>query len=122
MQPYSMDLRVRVLADCDRGLSAAGAAAKYAVCRAWVYRLLQRRRQTGSITPRKAGNPRPRALDAQADRLRAAVADKPDATLRELRDALGLSASLSGLCRALQRLRLTVKKKSCAPPSATAPT
>ena len=28
MQPYSPDLRVRVLADCDRGLSATQAAEK----------------------------------------------------------------------------------------------
>jgi len=118
MQPYSMDLRVRVLADCDRGLSPPQAAEKYAVSRAWVYRLLQRRR-TGAITPRKQGNPRPRALDAQADRLRQAVAQKPDATLAELRDALGLSVSLSELCRALQRLKLTLKKSPKGPPSRT---
>jgi putative transposase len=83
---------------------------------------VQRRRQTGSITPRKQGNPRPRALDAHVERLRAAVTARPDATLRELRDALGLSCSLAGLCRALQRLRLTVKKKSNGPPSRSGPT
>jgi transposase len=122
MQPYSLDLRVRVLADFDRGLSAPQAAEKYSVSRAWVYRLVQRRRQTGQITPHQAGNPRPKALDAHADRIRQAVALKPDATLRELRDALGLSVSLAELCRALQRLKLTLKKKSKGPPSKTGPT
>jgi transposase len=122
MQPYSRDLRVRVLADCDRGLSPAQAADKYTVSRAWVYRLLQRRRQTGAVAPRKAGHRRPRALDAHAESLRQAVARTPDATLAELRAALGLSVSLPELCRALQRLRLTLKKRRSGPPSRTAPT
>jgi len=118
---YSMDLRVRALEDCDAGLSAAQVAAKYRVSVAWV-KLLKARRRQGDIAPRKAGNPRPRALDAHAGDLRRAVAAKPDATLAELRADLGLKVSLSGLCRALRRLRLTLKKKRSGPPSRTAPT
>jgi transposase len=122
MRPYSMGLRERVLADCDAGRTAAQAADRFRVSRAWVYRLLQRRRRTGAVAPRKAGPRRPRALDAHADRLRAAVAAKPDATLAELRADLGLGASLSEFCRALQRLRLTLKKRRSGPPSRGGPT
>ena len=41
MAPYSMDLRTRVLADCDAGVAAKEVAAKFRVSR-WVNRLLQR--------------------------------------------------------------------------------
>jgi transposase len=102
--------------------SATQTADKYGVSRAWVYRLWQRRRRTGLLTPRKAGNPRPKALDAPSGRLRQAVAEKPDAALRELRDCLGLNVRPSAPCRALRRLRLTLEKKSDGRPSGTGPT
>ena len=50
--PYSMDLRVRVLADCDAGLGAAAVAAKFQVSASWVRRLKQRRAATGETAPR----------------------------------------------------------------------
>jgi len=42
MAPYSMDLRTRVLEDCDAGVAAKEVAAKFRVSRSWVNRLLQR--------------------------------------------------------------------------------
>jgi transposase len=121
MRAYSTDLRQRVLADCDAGMKTGPVADKYTVSTAWVRRLKQRRRQ-----PAPAGPPprrgRPPALAGQEGRLRRAVADRPDATLAELRDALGLKVSLATLCRALQALRLSVKKKSSRPPSGAGPT
>src|SRR4051794_26368893 len=53
MAPYSMDLRKRVARAWDGGLDADAVAAKYDVSRAWVHRLVERRRETGSIAPRK---------------------------------------------------------------------
>lgn len=49
MAAYSMDLRTRVAHACDRGMPVAAVAAQFEVSIAWVYRLLQRRRETGSI-------------------------------------------------------------------------
>lgn len=40
---YSMDLRQRVIADCDRGLKTNAVALKYSVSSAWVRRLKQHR-------------------------------------------------------------------------------
>ena len=54
MAAYSLDLRTRVLADWDAGMNAEAVAAKYRVSRAWVHRLVQRRRETGEIGPRGA--------------------------------------------------------------------
>jgi transposase len=107
---YSMDLRARVLADCDRGLKAKAVAEKYSVCPAWVRRLKQRR-ETGEVAPRR-GRTGPVSLAAtHAGPIRQAVADAPDATLAELRQRLALAVALSTLWRALAALGLTLKKK-----------
>ena len=111
MAPYSMDLRTRVLRDSDAGLSSKELAAKYAVSRAWVDRLKQRRRETGEVSPRKQTKFRRRALsDQQEQRLLVLITARPDATLVELREQLPTTAALSTLWRAIGRLNLTVKK------------
>ena len=110
MAPYSMDLRKRVLRAWDAGLDAETVAEKYEVSRAWVHRLVQRRRETGSIAPRKQVRFRRRVLADQDARLAALIAARPDATLVELREALPTSAGISTLWRAIDRLQLTVKK------------
>jgi transposase len=121
VQTYSLDLRERVLADCDSGQSNEEVAQKYRVSSSWIRRLKQRRRETGSIGPRLRRAPPPQLM-SHADRLQELVGQQPDATLEELRQALGVPTSVSSLCRALQRLRLTVKKKCCAPPNRVGPT
>jgi transposase len=107
---YSLDLRTRVLRDADAGLSSNELAERYHVSRAWVDALKQRRRETGSMAPRKPTKFRERVLAGQDDRLAALIAARPDATLAELRHALRTSAGLSTLWRAIERLQLTVKK------------
>ena len=53
MAPYSMDLRARVVRAWDASGDVEEVAATFAVSRAWVHRLVQRRRETGSIAPRQ---------------------------------------------------------------------
>jgi len=107
---YSVDLRARVLRDADAGLSSKTLAERYHVSRAWVDALKQRRRETGSIAPRKQTTFRARVLAGQEDRLAALITARPDATLTELRAALPTTAGLSTLWRAIDRLGFTVKK------------
>jgi len=110
MAPYSMDLRKRVLEDCDAGLMSKEVAAKFRVSRSWVDRLKQRRRENGEVAPRPQTVFKKQAFAGQEDRLRTLVDMKPDQTLAELRDALHSSASLSSVWRALNRLDLSLKK------------
>lgn len=106
-----MDLRTRVLRDADAGLSSAELVTKYAVSRAWVDRLKQRRRETGEIAPRKQTTFRRRTLSAeQEQRLVVLVTARPDTTLAELRAALPTAAALSTIWRVLGRLGLSFKK------------
>lgn len=115
MKAYSMDLRQRVLADCDAGLGTKAVAERNRVCPATVRRWKQRRRENQELGPRRSGGRRPRRVDRAA--LAAAVKAQPDATLRELRDALDLQVSLQSIWRVLRELGLSFKKKSCMPPS-----
>ena len=103
MDAYSIDLRQRVLADCDAKMGTQAVATKYQVSPSWVRRLKQRRRESGEIAPRAPRNKvQPRWLP-HVERLRELVDEQPDATLRELRDRLGVSLSVMTICRALQR-------------------
>ena len=111
MAAYSMDLRARVARALDSGLKPEAVAARFDVSRAWVYRLAQRRRVTGSIAPRKQTIFRRRSLTSDQEvRLVALITARPDATLAELQHALPTRAALSTLWRAIDRLGLTVKK------------
>src|SRR5438093_62489 len=107
---YSIDLRARVVRAWDASGDADEVAARFAVSRAWVHRLVQLRRETGSIAPRPQTKFRSRVLAGQEDRLAALISARPDATLAELRDALPTTAALSTLWLEIDRLGLTVKK------------
>jgi len=109
---YSVDLRSRVLQDADAGVSSKELAERYHVSRAWVDALKQRRRETGSIGPRKQTTFRARVLAGQEDRLTALITAQPDATLTELQAALPTTAGVSTIWRAIGRLGFTVKKNS----------
>jgi transposase len=106
-----MDLRKRVARAWDAGVDADAVAAKYDVSRAWVHRLIQRRRETGSLAPRKQTKFRRRVLTArEEERLGMLITAQPDATLMELRDALPTTAALATLWRTIDRLGFTLKK------------
>jgi transposase len=107
---YSMDLRPRVIRAWDASGDANEAAEMFVVSRAWVHRLVQRRRETGSIAPRKQTQFRSRVLAGQEERLAALIRLRPDATLAELRNALPTTAALSTLWLEIDRLGVTVKE------------
>ena len=110
MAPYSMDLRTRVLRDSDAGLPSKEVAAKYAVSRAWVDRVKQRRRERGEVAPRKQMKFRRRVLAGHADRIVLLITARPDATLEEIRQGLGIPVGVSTLWREIDRLGYRVKK------------
>lgn len=111
MHAYSMDLRQRVLADCDAGLGTLQVARKFRVSPAWVRRLKQRRRETGEIAPRQQRHgPRPK-LAQHMEVLMALVREQPDATAKELCTRLPVRVSHQTVQRTLQRLELTYKKR-----------
>ena len=114
MGPLSNDLRERVVAAVDHHEgSRREIARRFRVSVSFITRLLRLRRETGSIDPRSHGGGQPPALDHDGlERLRRLVQDRPDATLQELREQLGLGGSIMIVWRALRKLDITRKKKS----------
>ena len=110
MAAYSMDLRTRVLEDCDAGMRADAVAEKYRVSLSWVNRLKQRRPESGEIAPRRQVRWRTPILTPVLPRLEALIAEQSDRTLAELQHALGTSASLTTIWRAIEGLTITIKK------------
>lgn len=107
---YSLDLRERVIGDCDAGMSQAAVARKYKVSAWFVYKLNSQRKKTGSIAPLQHGGYKPQILAGKTERLRELIEKYPDATLEELRKKLKVKISLSALWYAIERLGLTFKK------------
>lgn len=112
MKAYSIDLRERVLIDCDEGMPTKKVSAKYRVSGSWVRRLKQHRRETGSIAPKEQRHGPPPRRSGQAARVAEAVEAAPDATLDELRRDNGLPISPASLWRVIRELGLTYKLKS----------
>jgi len=107
---YGLALRQRVLQFYDAGEQTAAVAKRLAVSPSWCRRVKQHRHRP----PRKSTG-RPFKLDTVARaRLVAHVADRPDATLEELRSwcksKLDVSISTGALWSTLRRLKLTLKK------------
>jgi transposase len=110
---YSQDLRQRVITTVERGEgSLRQIAQRFLVSLSFVTRLLHHYRTTGSLEPKPHGGGRqPAPGPAQLKRLRALIRKKPEATLEELRQGLGVAWSTMAIVRALQELKITRKKK-----------
>jgi transposase len=126
MKAYSTDLRERILAAVDGGLSKRAAARLFGVSRSTIKRYARQRRATGSLAPqpRPAGPP-PLIGPAQHDALRAQLAADPDATLAQhcatWEREQGAAVSVSTMHRAIARLGWTRKKRPSPPASGTRP-
>ena len=114
MRPLSDDLRLRIIEAVDaRDGSRREIAERFGVDASTITRLLQLRRQTGSLAPRPHAGGTDPTLDAdRLQRLRALVRDDPDATLEQLRDRLGIGGSLMIVWRGLKELGITRKRKT----------
>ena len=115
--PLSLDLRRRVLADCQAGSTFASIARKYTVSAEWVRQFYRRFEQTGEVAARSHATRRQPFHVRHEAALRAAVAERPDRTLAGLRTHLGLEVSLATLWHALHALKISFKKRRSGRPS-----
>jgi transposase len=114
MRSISIDLRERIVAAVEADEHSLRELAElFTVDLSTIVRLLQRFRSTGSVQPKPHGGGTHPKLDAKAiGRLLELVGQKPDATLAELRDQLGVDCSVTTIWRTLKRHRITRKKKT----------
>ena len=117
---YSQDLRDKVLQASDRGMSNPVIASGFGVSEAWVRRVTQRRREKNESTPRPMGGKRFEKIDRI--RLAQLIAKHPDATLVELRQALGIICALSAIGAAVKKAGFSFKKRRSMPRNKTART
>src|SRR3954463_2652487 len=120
----SFDLRSRVLAAIDEGLSCRQAATRFGVSASSAIRWQAMRREGGDARPKPQGGDRlSRRTEAHAELIHAALAEVPDITLPELKACLaekGAEASVRALWRFCRRHQITRKKRRCTRPSRTA--
>lgn len=125
-QPLSMDLRRRLLAAIDEGMSCRAAAVRFGVAPATAIRWRAQRRDTGSFAPKpQGGDRRSRRVEQRGADILAVWEERKDISLEELRQALigvGLHVSVAGLHRFFVRRGMTRKKRLATPSSRTAPT
>ena len=110
----SIDLRERVIAVIDGGVSRRQAAARFGVSVSSAIRWHTLARRSGDATPkRQGGDRRSGRIEAHAAVILDAVAKQSDITLAELRDLLagrGVSVGIATLWRFFARRKITLKK------------
>jgi transposase len=125
MAAYSLDLRERIVEAVERPIASNRTiAAWFGVHESLLYKRLRQKPERGDIAPLPPGGGAWAKLsEAQLPHLAALVAATPDATLEELRAQLAKNArvevSPSTVCRGLQALGLTRKKRPCVRPKLT---
>lgn len=120
---FSMEFRRAVAKAHDECGSSAEVAEQFGCCEAWVRRLIQRRRETGSLEPRPPKLPDNSKLkEKELQQLQELIANKPDMTLGELAEKLNAGVSIPTIWRATQKLGLVLKKSPSTLPSKTDPT
>jgi transposase len=124
MNPYSIDLRERVIASVKRGECTIPAAAKrYQVSEPSIERWLARKRKTKSCAPYPHAGGRARKLAPAQAVIRAAVRAQADATLQELCERVEqqtkIASNPSMMFRELTSMKLPLKKNRYTPANGT---
>jgi transposase len=117
-QPLSMDLRRRLIAAIDDGMSCRAAATRFGVAPSTAIRWHAQRRDAGHFKPKaQGGDMRSHHVEKRATDILALWEANRDITLEELRAELskiGLMVSIAGLHRFFKRHGMTWKKdRSC---------
>jgi transposase len=114
MNPYSEDLRKKIVEAIQRGTTKTEAARSFGVSRSSVKRYAKLAEEGRSLAPKKRPGSKPK-IDEHARRLlEADLEERPAATLFErrefLRRVVGLSVSESNVSRMVRRLGWSRKK------------
>jgi transposase len=122
---YSLDLRQRIVDAVEQGLGTKrDIAALFNVHESFIYKLFRQKRERGHIAPLPhGGGASAKLTEDHLETLYELVAQTPDAKLDELAQQLqqqtGVVVSDSTICRGIQKLELTIKKKRNAPAKRT---
>lgn len=120
----SVDLRCRVIAAVDDGMSRRRAAARFGISYSSAIRWVRQARESGDITPKLQGGARRESIiDRHADLVMGWISAEPDLTLSEiaakLDNAVGYRPPPSVVHDFFKRHGVTRKKRRRTPPSKT---
>jgi len=122
---YGVDLRERVVAEIEDGMSTHEAAALFSIGVATAGTWARLKRATGDVRPAKQGRPKGSVLDAHADFILGVLAEAPDTTLDEmverLREERSVTIVRTAVWKFLDRHGQTHKKRPLMPASKSAP-
>lgn len=113
-KPYSEDLRERVVAAVEGGLSRRQAAALFDLGISTVVHWVRRFRETGSIAAKPMGGDYRSRLTGERTWILERIEAEPDLTIEELRDELrerGVIVGYGTVWRFFEREDMTFKKK-----------
>jgi transposase len=114
-KPYSMDLRERVVAAIEGGLSTGEAAKRFVIGKATAGAWARLKRASGSVAPPRQGKPKGSVLDAHASFIFGLIADTPDITLEEVAERVARERAVKVVSTAvwkfLDRHDMTHKKR-----------
>jgi transposase len=121
-KPLSQDLRTRVVAAVESGLSRREAAEQFGIKPSTAVKWLRLWTDTGAVEPRpQGGDQRSGRIEALADAIIGYVADAPNITLVEIAERLdaehGQRFAPSTVHRFFARRSVTFKKRRRTPPS-----
>ncbi|MGF1676372.1 MAG: transposase [Rivularia sp. (in: cyanobacteria)] len=116
MKAYSIDFREKIVQIYEEGnTSVRKVASRFGVTKSFVQKLLSMKKIQGHVEPKRQGGAIKRELDGYSAQLAAMVELYPDATLLEYCEYWGTTynhwVSTSTMCRALQKQKLTLKKR-----------
>jgi len=115
-KPLGMDLRRRVVAAIECGLSTREAAERFSVSKAVAGAWARLKRATGDVAPKPQGSPEGSRLDAHEGFIMGLIEADKDITLSEIADRLetdhGLRVVPSTIWYFLDRRGITFKKNS----------
>ena len=116
-RPLSDDLRRRVAAAVDDGMSRRGAAKRFGIAPSTAIKWVRAWQRTGCYRPRpQDGDRRSQRIEARAETVLALVEETPDMTLAEIAAHLesehGLRVSQSTVWRFFHRRGITFKKSA----------
>ena len=123
-KPYSQDLRERVVAALEGGMSTRQEAARFLIGIATAGEWGRLKRSQGDVRPAKQGKPKGSVLDEHADFILEALREQPDLTLDEMVERLAAERDVkvvrTAVWKFLDRHGQTHKKRPRMPASKSA--
>ena len=111
MKPTAKQLRENIIIAKQRGEKGATIAFWFNISLSTVDKIWRRFKETGSVSATPYTGRKSSIGEDQEEQIKEVINKNPDITLAELIEELSLPITVSALCRKLQKMGLTYKKR-----------